>query len=43
MKKVTSHFLLLLALYISTVDNLLAVEQPVWYGKDANEQPVIHL
>ncbi|MES0328650.1 MAG: thioredoxin family protein, partial [Gammaproteobacteria bacterium] len=37
------YFLLLLVLLVSPVANALISDQPVWYGKDANGQTVIHL
>lgn len=37
------YLLLLLLLLVSPVANALISDQPVWYGKDVNDQTIIHL
>jgi len=42
-KKTGITLLILLLLFVSPVANVFASSEPVWYEKDANGQPVIHL
>jgi len=42
-KKNNRYLLILFLLVMSQAVNALAVDKPVWYEKDANNQPVIHL
>ncbi|MCK5002017.1 MAG: thioredoxin family protein [Gammaproteobacteria bacterium] len=42
-KKIGVLLLIVLVLFVSPVTNALASSEPVWYEKDINEQPIIHL
>jgi len=42
-RKIAKYLFLLFLYFFSSVTNLYAQEDQLWYGKDVNNQPVIHL
>jgi len=42
-RKIAKYLFLLFLYFFSSVTNLYAQEDQLWYGKDENNQPVIHL
>ena len=43
LRNISAYFLIFFLFIISPVKNVLAEDEPVWYEKDVNNQPVINL